>query len=364
MNEILGKNIMQLRKDSGLTQEQLATALGISYQAVSKWENGNSCPDISALPLLADLFSVSIDSLFGREAIANVAGEDCIRESEESRTDLGDATHLPWEDDGKFHVVLYHGHELIGAGAEGRGNFVFEYEGPAQDIQSAVSVTVRGDVQGSVSAGESVSCGNVEGTVDAGAEVNCGDMNGDVVAAGNVSCSDVSGSVRARGGVDAGDIGRGVEAGGSVDCGDVGGAVNAGGNVDCGDVGGNVTAGGKVSCADVCGAVISGSVSRSSDLRGASGSHWHGNERQAKDESGEDEVSSESDSDPDLDFDVDDLDFDVDVGIDFDVEDQVKRGLQLGRRISDAVQDAIHRAMSFAKGEEVQDAAEDRDRQG
>ena len=47
MNDILGSNIMRLRKEHGLTQEQLATALGISYQAVSKWETGNSCPDIS-----------------------------------------------------------------------------------------------------------------------------------------------------------------------------------------------------------------------------------------------------------------------------------------------------------------------------
>ena len=42
MNETLGTNIMRLRKEAGLTQEQLANALGISYQAVSKWENGGS----------------------------------------------------------------------------------------------------------------------------------------------------------------------------------------------------------------------------------------------------------------------------------------------------------------------------------
>ena len=42
MNKTLGTNIMRLRKEAGLTQEQLAKALGISYQAVSKWENGVS----------------------------------------------------------------------------------------------------------------------------------------------------------------------------------------------------------------------------------------------------------------------------------------------------------------------------------
>ena len=43
MNEILGSNIMRLRKENDLTQEQLANGLGITYQAVSKWETGEPC---------------------------------------------------------------------------------------------------------------------------------------------------------------------------------------------------------------------------------------------------------------------------------------------------------------------------------
>ena len=52
-----------------MTQEQLANALGITFQAVSKWENGISSPDLSTLPLLADLFGVSVDQLLGRDAL-------------------------------------------------------------------------------------------------------------------------------------------------------------------------------------------------------------------------------------------------------------------------------------------------------
>lgn len=52
-NITLGKRIMQLRKASGMTQEQLAEKLGVSPQAVSKWENDVSCPDISTIPLLS-----------------------------------------------------------------------------------------------------------------------------------------------------------------------------------------------------------------------------------------------------------------------------------------------------------------------
>ena len=60
----LGKKIRQLRFKAGLTQEQLAEKLGIGAQSVSKWENAATMPDISALPLLAEIFGVSIDDLF------------------------------------------------------------------------------------------------------------------------------------------------------------------------------------------------------------------------------------------------------------------------------------------------------------
>lgn len=66
MENTLGKRIAAQRKRLGLTQEQLAEKLGITAQAVSKWENDLSCPDISVLPLLADIFGISTDELLGR----------------------------------------------------------------------------------------------------------------------------------------------------------------------------------------------------------------------------------------------------------------------------------------------------------
>ncbi len=60
----LGKKIRQLRFKAQLTQEQLAEKLGIGPQSVSKWENSVAMPDISLLPLLAEVFGVSIDDLF------------------------------------------------------------------------------------------------------------------------------------------------------------------------------------------------------------------------------------------------------------------------------------------------------------
>lgn len=67
--ETLGKRIAALRKEKGLTQEQLAEKVGVSAQAVSKWENDVSCPDITLLPLLADLLGVTVDELLGVKPI-------------------------------------------------------------------------------------------------------------------------------------------------------------------------------------------------------------------------------------------------------------------------------------------------------
>lgn len=59
----LGQRIASLRKQKELTQEALAEALGVSPQAVSKWENAVSCPDIMLLPQLAQLLGTTVDAL-------------------------------------------------------------------------------------------------------------------------------------------------------------------------------------------------------------------------------------------------------------------------------------------------------------
>lgn len=64
--ETLGQRIAKYRKEKGLTQDELASKLNISPQAVSKWENDITSPDISTLPVLADIFDISIDELLGR----------------------------------------------------------------------------------------------------------------------------------------------------------------------------------------------------------------------------------------------------------------------------------------------------------
>lgn len=93
----MGENIAQLRRCIGMTQEMLAYRLGVSAQAVSKWERQLSCPDVSLLPAMADIFGVSIDELFVKCHTEDV---DIYIED------------LPWEDDGKLRVAVFNGRHL------------------------------------------------------------------------------------------------------------------------------------------------------------------------------------------------------------------------------------------------------------
>ena len=63
MELTLGKRIGQLRRTKGITQENLAEKLGVTPQAVSKWENDGSCPDIALIPELAKILGISTDEL-------------------------------------------------------------------------------------------------------------------------------------------------------------------------------------------------------------------------------------------------------------------------------------------------------------
>ena len=64
----IGQTIARLRREHNMTQMALADAMGVSFQAVSNWERGQSMPDISKLPELAELFGTTIDDLLGRHS--------------------------------------------------------------------------------------------------------------------------------------------------------------------------------------------------------------------------------------------------------------------------------------------------------
>lgn len=279
-NSSLGETIARLRKQHGMTQEQLAAKLNITFQAVSKWENGISQPDITMLPALAKIFDVTTDELFGiraeqqptrasgdaDKAAAQTSAADAAKEDKRGRpqsmftfsffkkekTPKEDTLQyderlvegLPWENDGTLRAVLFVGHTLIGnsnvnGAARARQNISFQYEGKALNIESEFDVI----------------CDCVAGNVTADGDVNCGDIGGYLMADGDVNCGNVGGDVKAGGDMNCGDVYGNASAGGDVSCGDVSGNVSAGDDVNCGDVDGRVTAGGDITCGTISGSV-------------------------------------------------------------------------------------------------------------
>ena len=98
--DTMGQRIAFYRKKAGLTQEDLAEKCSVTPQAVSKWENDISMPDIALIPVLARHFDTTCDDLFGMEKSTNKADDAsglCIalraESSEGDRVDL----RLPFE---------------------------------------------------------------------------------------------------------------------------------------------------------------------------------------------------------------------------------------------------------------------------
>ena len=167
-----GQRISQLRRENGMTQETLAQRLGISNQAVSKWESDQCCPDIMQLPQLADLFGITLDALFGR--------------TQAEKTALCAVASLPWEDDNSLRAVCFLGRKLLEAQelphhSQALEKVQLNFQGAVEDVKSAFSVYCPGTaIGGDVKAGDGVTCGDVSGDVKAGDGVTCGEVKGSV----------------------------------------------------------------------------------------------------------------------------------------------------------------------------------------
>ena len=87
MRETFGQRLARLRKKKGLTQEDVANRITISPQAVSKWENDLSSPDILVLSSLADILGVSVDELLGRQTSSNAEEKEPEQEETKEKDD-------------------------------------------------------------------------------------------------------------------------------------------------------------------------------------------------------------------------------------------------------------------------------------
>ena len=247
-----GERIAAYRKEQGLTQEGLAQMLGVTNQAVSKWESDQCCPDIMLLPALADAFHITMDELFGR------AASERRFVPVEKQEDTVYVDGLPWPDDEDLRAVCYVGHRLVdhvdvpgrrtGLGGLlhiniGGGDGVeLHFSGTVRDIHSAFGVVVKDStIAGDVRADDGVECGDVGGSVQAGDGVTCGDVGGSVTAGDGVNCGSVGGSVQAGDGVNCGNVEGSVQAGDSIHCGNIGGNARAE-DIVCAAIGGDAQA--------------------------------------------------------------------------------------------------------------------------
>ncbi len=186
MKIMIAEIIRQKRTEMGISQEALAERMGVTVQAVSKWENGLSCPDIAVVPDIADFFGVTVDYL--------LTG----RENKASKAECG----LP--DDGRLRIVQAMGNKILGQN-EFKSSLLIKLQMPKPDEQPDLNVdiwgkcSIEGDVNGGISCGDGVCCGNVGGSIQCGDGVNCGNVGGSIQCGDSIKCGHVGGDVTVEG---------------------------------------------------------------------------------------------------------------------------------------------------------------------
>ena len=170
----LGKNIAKFRKEKGWTQSELGEKLGISNQAISKWESEMNMPDVLLLPALADLFGCYIDELFQRNVIPE-------KESGFS---------LPWENDDVIRCVVFKGHEMLTSEDDITKNVTFEIAGNALSVVCDGNVVINGIIAGGgcTAQGNVSVSGRIIGECTANGNITVGDrILGACTAGANIS---------------------------------------------------------------------------------------------------------------------------------------------------------------------------------
>ena len=221
----IGKNIARFRKAKGWTQAELGEKIGVSNQAVSKWESGTSMPDVMLLPVLADAFECYIDELFSREVKTEIHYDHCAE--------------FPWADDSVIRGVVCEGRKILQS-TPLLEKFTFEIKGDAKNVTSECNIEVNGNISNGCSAGNSI---NVSGVVSGGCYSGAETVIGGHLSGGCNSGGDIT---------VAGSFSGGCNSGGGVTCGG-----NLSGDIICG---GNVTVTGDVEAVKIQGNVLCNSL--------------------------------------------------------------------------------------------------------
>ena len=228
----ISNNIKKYRKELCLSQEALAERLGVTSQAVSKWECMLSIPDIDSIIALSELFGITIDKLLldkdsdsGRQESAFEETYDGEGQHFDRRDILGRYYFDALPDDKDLRVLQFVGRRLIRENDYKRDVIIplaiderSIGDGKTVNVHIVGNAHIEGDIGGNVTAGDAIACGNVGMSVQAGDGVNCGNVGMSVTAGDGVNC---------------GNVGASVTAGDNVTCGDVHTITNCGGDIHC-----------------------------------------------------------------------------------------------------------------------------------
>ena len=246
----VANNIKKYRKEQGLSQESLAEKLGVTSQAVSKWECMQSIPDIEAMVEICRLMGISLDKLVLDKEPEVVVQEVVVEKEREEHYDRrGFFNKIYFDalpDDNDLRVLQFKGRRLLRENDYDRKIRIplaidnDKFPEKTVNVHIVGNADIEGDISGGVNAGDSVNCGNVGASVRAGDSVNCGNVGASVHAGDGVNC---------------GNVGASVSAGDSVNCGNVGNSVSAGDNIRCGDVNTITKCGGDIHCKCVTGTI-------------------------------------------------------------------------------------------------------------
>lgn len=164
----IGKNIARFRKAKGWTQAELGERIGVSNQAVSKWESETSMPDVMLLPVLADAFECYIDELFSREVKTETHYDHCAE--------------FPWPDDNTIRVFQTLGKKII---KSQEANTCIEVAFP-RNCNETTRQYFKVEIFGNLASDSSI--------------------NGDVICHGHIDCHEINGDVSAQSSITAYEI--------------------------------------------------------------------------------------------------------------------------------------------------------------
>ena len=185
MDNLLGKQIANLRKRNNMTQAELAEKLSISYQAISQWEHCNTYPDITMLPMLAKIFNVSIDYLFN---ISPTNNKDNIIFKNEVKDDT-------------LYVVVTKGNQVIQRQElekvlDSHRTSTQYLDQNGKTVVSVVYDNITFEIIGEVLNVDCcfpLKCHDINGNVVANGSIHCNNINGNATCSENIYCMDVNG---------------------------------------------------------------------------------------------------------------------------------------------------------------------------